>query len=164
MNDSSVHDNQKPPEPIPVVNIASLSGKGAKFFVTAKSEDKTLTMFLDSAADVSLIPAKLAEGMKQIKLKLPFKVSGFSSSVREVLITHQVELNLNFHPGQVKLRFYVSDIDNMILGTDNLRNKRLNLSLITGQNLFRVGQHLIRTKDTHTASKKEYKGERGWGH
>ena len=83
MNDSSVHDNQKPPEPIPVVNIASLSGKGAKFFVTAKSEDKTLTMFLDSAADVSLIPAKLAEGMKQIKLKLPFKVSGFSSSVHQ---------------------------------------------------------------------------------
>ena len=163
MNDSSVHDNQKPPEPIPVVNIASLSGKGAKFFVTAKSEDKTLTMFLDSAADVSLIPAKLAEGMKQIKLKLPFKVSGFSSSVREVLITHQVELNLNFHPGQVKLRFYVSDIDNMILGTDNLRNKRLNLSLITGQNLFRVGQHLIRTKDTHTASKKEYKRRKGLG-
>ena len=44
MNDSSVHENQKPPEPIPVVNIASLSGKGAKFFVTAKSKDKTLTI------------------------------------------------------------------------------------------------------------------------
>ena len=114
-----VNTNQEPSNQLPTVNIASLDGRSSKYFVTAKSETNTLTMFVDSAADVSLIPAKLVEGKRQIKLKQPFKVSGFSSSVKAVLITHQVELNLNFHPGHVKLKFYVSDIKNMILGMDN---------------------------------------------
>ena len=125
---------------------------GAKYYITAGVDKRVTTSFVDSGADVSILPRRLAPNVPLIKLQRPVTNGGFSSASKPVL----VDVTLDFHPGKVNTSFYICDTKIPILGNDILRNKELRLSLCTGKELLSIRQHIINTKTTPAASRKEY--------
>ena len=107
--------------------------EGAKYYVTAGIDKCATTFFVDSGADVSILPRRCAPHAPLVKLQRPVTIGGFSSASTPVLVTHKINVTLNFHPGKVNASFYICDTKIPILGNDILRNKGLRLSLCTGK-------------------------------
>ena len=114
------------------------------------------TFFVDTGANVSILPRRFVPNAPLMKLQPAMTIGGFSSAIKPVLVTHKVEVTLDFHPGTLKTAFYICDTKIPTLGNDILRNKELKLSLCTGKELLSIRQHIINTKSTTTASRKEY--------
>ena len=110
---------------------------------------RIFTFFIDSGADISVVPSKLVEGLDWIKLDSPMCVRGFDGFPR-VGITHRVELTLDFSPGVLQTSFYVADIPQPILGADNLQEESTQLSLETGKGILHIASDIILTKSTVT--------------
>ena len=140
----------------PTFRIGSIVSKGAKYYITGDVERRATTFFSDSGADVSILPRRFAPSAPLLKLPYLVRIGGFSAASKPVLVTHKVEVTLNFHPGEVKTSFYVCETAIPIIGNDFLRNKELRLSLCTGKELFSIHQHVINTKTTPASSRKEY--------
>ena len=130
--------------------------KGAKYYVTAGVDKSATTFFVDSGADVSILPRRCAPHAPLVKLQRPVTIGGFTRSTDPIIVTHKIDVILNFHPGKVKASFYVCDTKVPIIGSDLLRNKELKLSLHTGKEIVTIRQHVINTKASPAESRGEY--------
>ena len=145
----------------PKIDIyASTVKRGQKFFVSASMENsRVISCFLDTGAEVSILPPHLAKGHQLIPLDEPMDIVGFDGRLRST-ITHKVEVKLNFHPGCVAATFYVCAAPHPIVGSDLLQDETLDLSLETKSKILRVGSDIIHVKPTVQASVGEYKRRR----
>ena len=145
----------------PKIDIyASTVKRGKKFFVSASLENaRVISCFLDTGAEISILPPHLAKGHHLIPLDEKIDAVGFDGHLRST-ITHKVELKLNFHPGCVAATFYVCAAPHPIVGSDLLQDETLDLSLETKSKILRVGSDIIHVKPTVQASVGEYKRRR----
>ena len=102
------------------------------------------------------MPRRFIPNVPLIPLDSPIKVTRFDDS-STVLVKSKAEVTISFRPGILKAVFYVVDTPHPIIGTDILRDELLDLSLITGQDLFRLGKETPLTKSSPTESVREYK-------
>ena len=86
----------------------------------------------------------------------PFRVAGFSNNTPSVTIKEAADVSIHFCPGQINTQMFVYDGVKAIIGTDLLRNKQHQLSLITGKDVFRVNQVLINTQSSPKEAKTEF--------
>ena len=153
-NETSV-DGREEQKDLKRVEIKVLSGQGSKFWIAGLINDEIVTAFADSAADISLFPKDKAEGMIRTELEKPFEVSGFRGK-ESVLITHTVEVVMDFKPGILKTSFYLCDTRDLIIGSDILQDRDKKVSLHTGDRCFEVDDYKINTSRTESAARKEY--------
>ena len=107
-------------------SICSTIVCGRKYFVTALHDSKVFTFFVDSGADISIIPTHLAKGLPQVSLDEPLEVNGFDGSHR-FSVTHRVDLSLSFHPGDLQASFFICDVPHAIIGADLLQKRSASL-------------------------------------
>ena len=146
------------------INDISTRLAGGKYFVTVSVSptvqfraSRIMCVFIDSGADISIIPKYLVVGWPCFPLDKPREVAGvFDGETRAVKLTHYVNLEFNFKPGKFRTAFFIADCAYPIIGTDLLRDKSLGLDLMTGRELFKVKNVAIRTKSTVELSKEEY--------
>ena len=85
-----------PREKTPMKYIASLNfSAGSKYWVSAMTGRKVITLFADSAADISIWPTEMTQSSELIELKQPFRVRGFRGQ-DAALITHKIKKNSRF--------------------------------------------------------------------
>ena len=138
------------------INAIDENVRGGKFWVCGLVDDKLVPFFIDTGADISIIPPRYIPNTPRIELDQPVKVSGFRGS-DPVDVHLQVNVGVSFRPGVIKAKFFVVDVPHAILGNDVLREKDAMLSLITGRDALRVRKDTLFTKDTPTKSRNEYK-------
>ena len=148
--------------PIYRVNAIDRRLKGGKYFVSGHSGGRILTLFIDTGADISLMPRRFIPGLETQKLDSPFKVTGFQGE-KTVVVTEKALVPISFRPGLLQAEFYVVDAPHPIIGTDLLRDHSYKVSLITGRNCFRVGNETLITKSSPAASRDEYLRRKSMG-
>ena len=131
---------------------------GKKFYIggeIAQLNGLKIQFIVDSASDVSVIPPKLTATLKKTPLSSPLNVSDFSGAPN-TLVSHTVDLSVNFRPGVIKGNFYVCECISPILGCDLLRDHIPKLSLETGTGIFKVGTIVLFVKPSATEARKEF--------
>ena len=126
-----------------------------KYWVCGKINEanRNISFFVDTGADISIIPKHFLPGVPIIPLERRMLVTGFRD-VDAVEVEGRVELSVSFRPGVLKASFYVLSCPHPILGLDLLKDvETYGLSLITGRNSFRVKDDLLFTKDTPMAAR-----------
>ena len=142
------------------VKVDALSGKGSKYWLAGDINGQTATCFADSGADISLFPSSETDGLEMKELPEKFEISGFRD--KEVaVISHTVDVEINFCPGVLNATFYVCDLKNIILGGDILQNPQKNVSLNTGERYFSVNEFKLHTSRSQNAAKKEHMRRKG---
>ena len=142
-----------------VPSIASANTLGRKYFVSATNNSRILTFFVDSGADISIFPTRLAAALPAVLLDEPLEVRGFDG-IRRFEITHRVDLSLDFSPGDLRASFFLGDVPHPIIRADLLQDESKSLSLETGKGLLRVGNDLVLMKPTSEDAIKELKRRR----
>ena len=127
---------------------------GHKYFISCELKKKILTLFIDTGADISIVPPSLVRHVPWHHLKHPFVVHGFRQG-SETLVTHCVTLVLNFRPGGFVATFYVVDCPSAILGADVLRQRELKLSLETGKEIFKINGENFKTQISPANARKD---------
>ena len=136
------------------IEVRTLSGRGSKFWLAALINGVVRTTFADSAADITLFPYEMTDGMKLYELKNKFEVTGFRNKEKAV-ITHYVVVTFEFMDGCVlELRCYVYTGSLIIIGSDTLLEQ--NVSLNTGERSFTVDGVRLNTCRSESAAKREY--------
>ena len=138
------------------VNFADNESVGRKYWLTGKVDKKTVTFFIDTGSDVSIIPKNLLDDRAKLKpLKRPLELSGFKDE-KTTTVRERTLLHVNFAPGILRASFYVLDVPHPIIGTDLLENKDLMLSLSTGNRVFQCGVYKYNTKKSIKEAREEY--------
>ena len=155
---ASIGAEEEPTSSLPRV-AAAFSGGGAKYFVSGVVGGRGIDSFVDSGADLSVVPPEDVQHLSKQRLDRPFVVNGFTGGSKAE-ITHFVDATLDFCPGKVSGRFYVVDTPVAILGSDLLRDPQLRLSLETGEDILRIGSDVIFTKRTAADARGELRRRR----
>ena len=106
------------------------SSKKSKYYVAAKINDNDRIAFIDSGADISLVPEHLVEKSKVKTISNSFTLKGFDNNACQT-IDRCTELCLNFGNCTLKGKFFLCKTKFIILGCDILRDKTQNLNLET---------------------------------
>ena len=124
-------------KPSPVIDhqrrkvcVSSIGGapKGGRFWIAARCGGKIVSAFLDSGAEVSIVPRRFVRDSQMRRLKEEVDVMGFKEDSTTV-IKHSADVSLFFKPGLIRKEFYVLDVPHLIIGNDLLRDKTLKLCL-----------------------------------
>ena len=86
------------------------------------NQSKKVTFFVNSGADISVYPSKLAENLPLVDLERPMEVRGFDGDHR-FTVTQKVELSLDFSPGSLQASFFVCDTPHPIIGANLLQDE-----------------------------------------
>ena len=136
------------------IEVRTLSGRGSKFWLAALINGVVRTGFADSAADITLFPYEMTDGMKLYELRTKFEVTGFRNK-EKAEITHYVIIALEFmNECVLELKCYVYTGSHIIIGTDTLLEQ--NVSLNTGERSFTVDGVRLNTCRSEAAAKREY--------
>ena len=106
------------------------SSKKSKYYVAAKINDNDRIAFIDSGADISLVPEHLVEKSNVKTISNSFTLKGFDNNACQT-IDRCTELCLNFGNCTLKGKFFLCKTKFIILGCDILRDKTQNLNLET---------------------------------
>ena len=118
---------------------ASRKDVGCKYYVSASVKGEILTPFIDTAADLSLIPPAWRERGKCTELTRPIKIRSFDGKSAQML-KEKVDLTLEFGTVRTSMTFYTCDVLTPIIGNDLLRDTRRRLSINTRtENLYIKG-------------------------
>ena len=101
--------------------------KKGKYYVSAKVKNEVITPFIDTAADLSLIPPKWREYGLCKQMEKSMRIKSFDGQSTQKL-EETLEIKMNFGTTKTKLKFYVCDIDTPIIGIDILRNEKMKIS------------------------------------
>ena len=107
-------------------------------------ERKILCAFVDTAADLSLVPHSWSRYGKVSKLKKTIKIKSFDGKSAQIL-KHCVHLKINFGNIAAKLKFYLCKTKSPIIGVDLLRDPELHLSINTKSEKFYIDKKSMRT-------------------
>ena len=167
---AEVEEEEAPPEEeeIPAVEevafpqrLRFLGGegkRGRKYFLTGKVGGALFHQVCDTAADISLIPRRVAAalGVQEIPLHSPFRVDGFQgTSSPEVRITTKCRVISDLGGGVVlPVEYYVAPIDSQyaLLGSDVLGDASSSIRFESSSGILEFNGHLFYTKRSRIAS------------
>ena len=111
--------------------------------MSAKWGDKTVTCFVDTGADVSVLPASLINNDVQLQpIKETFMLRGFDGEEKQS-VTSSAFLTLNLGGVEISGKFYVCKANYVIIGCDLLRDPLMKISMDTKTGILNIaGKHL----------------------
>ena len=124
---------------------------GTKYYVTVGVGRQTITFFVDTGSQVSLIKPDDSKYLKRMALDSPVNLLGFDGKASQEA-DQCVDLKLKFFPGESEVRMLVADMPENIIGCDLLKNPSSSISLDTKTGLLRVGTESIQTAGTEAES------------
>ena len=141
---------------------AAFRSRGAKYFVSGVVKGRGVDQALDTGADLSVAAADDVQHLPKIKLEEPFVVNGFTKD-SQVLITHAVDMEIDYNPGKLVGRFYLAPSPITLIGSDLFRDKNARLSLDTREEIMRIGADVIHTKTSAADARSELRRRRRVG-
>ena len=114
-------------------------------------EGRILCAFIDTAADLSLIPHSWKRYGKTTNLRKNIKIRSFDGKSKQIL-RKTVSLKINFGNVAVNLKFYLCKTKAPIIGVDLLRDPKLNLSINTKNEKFYIDQRSMKTANNEITS------------
>ena len=112
--------------------------------MSAKVKNEVITPFIDTAADLSLIPPKWREYGLCKQMEKSMRIKSFDGQSTQKL-EETLEIKMNFGTTRTKLKFYVCDIDTPIIGIDILRNEKMKISMNTKTENLHINGVAIKT-------------------
>ena len=137
---------------------------GAKYWVAGRVEGKVVAFFVDSGADVSIMPARLLPKCTTNPVFEKFNLTDYRDKNPEI-VEAEATLTISFQPGVLKARFYVlPNVPHAIIGNDILRNyKDEGVNFRTDREMFEVRGGRLFTKDSPPKARGEYHRRRVLG-
>ena len=132
-----------------IINTAN--NKDGKYYVSGYVENTVMCAFVDTAADLSLIPHSWRNYGKVTKLRKHIRIKSFDGKSVQTL-RESVHLKINFGNVSANLKFYLCKTKSPIIGVDLLRDRRLNLSINTKNEKFYINKRSIKTANNETTS------------
>ena len=114
-------------------------------------EGRIMCAFIDTAADLSLIPYSWKRYGKITKLRKHIKIRSFDGKSKQIL-KKSVSLKVNFGNVAVNLNFYLCKTKTPIIGVDLLRDPHLHLSINTKNEKFYIDRRSMRTANNEITS------------
>ena len=147
-NTSIANDMKQKNDRANCVYVYSLSSRTkSKYYVAAKLDDECVVTFLDSGADISLVPENLVRKNQCKSISNPFDLKGFDDNVHQT-INKCTELTLNFGNKVIKGKFFVCKTKFIIIGCDILRDSSQKVNLETKNGKLTIDGQVIMTDHT----------------
>ena len=125
--------------------VNSLSNtKISKYFIAANVNGKSRVAFIDTGADISLIPQEIVSMSEAKTISTPFTLRGFDNKVSQT-VDKSVNVNLDFGDCEIEGKFYICKTKYMIIGCDLLRDPSLKMNLETKTGTIKIDNRTVFT-------------------